>query len=115
MSIFKTKTVKGGKNTEIEMDIFYLNQIPDAMEKIGWKTAPQLMRHWFKAEPASNFTIETKKQYIDGDAVKIPKNQVNIDIVKMGWALDYTQVKDKVVKLQHEWASLAGLKLLKKS
>ncbi|MEX0448067.1 DUF6402 family protein [Xenorhabdus sp. SGI246] len=115
MSIFKTKTVKGGKNTEIEMDIFYLNQIPDAMEKMGWEMAPKLMRHWFDTKPASAFTEATKELYaVIGDSVNIPKEKVNDSIVKMTWALNYTQVRELVEELHSMWASPKGILLLKK-
>ncbi|WP_431604053.1 DUF6402 family protein [Aeromonas bestiarum] len=33
------------KGQEVKVDIFHIDQIPDAMEKMGWKIAHQLMRH----------------------------------------------------------------------
>jgi hypothetical protein len=34
-----------GKN--VEVDIFHIDQIPNAMDKMGWDVSAQLMRHWF--------------------------------------------------------------------
>ncbi|CDG20785.1 conserved hypothetical protein [Xenorhabdus poinarii G6] len=114
MSIFKTKTVKGGKNTEIEMDIFYLNQIPDAMEKMGWEMAPKLMRHWFNTKPAYAFTKEIKSKYVTDDAIDIPDERFNDSIIKMEWAIKYKQPKEIMSVLINGWASNAGITQLKK-
>ncbi|WP_445373967.1 DUF6402 family protein [Photorhabdus tasmaniensis] len=113
MSIFKTKTVKGGKNTEIEMDIFYLDQIPDAMEKMGWEMAPKLMRHWFNTKSAYIFTEEVKGKYVTGDAIDIPDERVNDSIIKMEWAMKYKQPQDVMSVLINGWASSAGIDQLK--
>ncbi|NRN28948.1 DUF6402 family protein [Photorhabdus heterorhabditis] len=113
MSILRTKTVKGGEKTEIEMDIFYLNQIPDAMEKMGWEMAPKLMRHWFNTKPAYTFTEEVKKKYVRGKAIDIPDERINDSIIKMEWAMKYKQPKDVMSVLINGWASSAGIDQLK--
>ncbi|KAA1181161.1 DUF6402 family protein [Photorhabdus heterorhabditis] len=113
MSILKTKTVKGGEKTEIEMDIFYLNQIPDAMEKMGWEMAPKLMRHWFNTKPAYTFTEEVKTKYVRGKAIDIPDERINDSIIKMEWAMKYKQPKDVMSVLINGWASSAGIEQLK--
>ncbi|WP_445375732.1 DUF6402 family protein [Photorhabdus tasmaniensis] len=116
MAILKTKTIKGGAVTEIEMDIFYLNQIPDAMERMGWEMAPKLMRHWFDTEPVFSFkNVEEKKKYaVEMDSVDIPKEIINDSIVKMTWAINYTQVRALVEELHYMWASPLGIRLLRK-
>ncbi|WP_338804865.1 DUF6402 family protein [Xenorhabdus griffiniae] len=113
MSILKTKTVKGGEKTDIEMDIFYLNQIPDAMEKMGWEMAPKLMRHWFNTKPAYAFTEEVKTKYFRGRAIDIPNELVNDSIIKMEWAMKYKQPQDIMSVLINGWASNAGIAQLK--
>jgi hypothetical protein len=113
MSILKTKTVKGGEKTDIEMDIFYLNQIPDAMEKMGWEMAPKLMRHWFNTKPAYSFTEKIKTEYFRGRAIDIPNELVNDSIIKMEWALKYKQPQDVMSVLINGWASNAGIGQLK--
>lgn len=113
MSILKTKTIKGGEKTDIEMDIFYLNQIPDAMEKMGWEMAPKLMRHWFNTKPAYTFTKEIKSKYVTGDAINIPDERVNDSIITMAWALKYKQPQDIMAVLINGWASKLGIEQLK--
>ncbi|CCW29917.1 conserved hypothetical protein [Xenorhabdus nematophila F1] len=113
MSILKTKTVKGGEKTDIEMDIFYLNQIPDAMEKMGWEMAPKLMRHWFNTKPAYSFTEKIKTEYFRGRAIDIPNELVNDSIIKMEWAMKYKQPQDVMSVLINGWASNAGIVQLK--
>ncbi|MBD2815968.1 hypothetical protein ID850_14610 [Xenorhabdus sp. Flor] len=114
MAIYSTKTVKGGKVTEIEVDVFMLNEIPNSMEKMGWKMAPKIMRHWFE-RPKIEFTQEEKIRYIKGiDSIDIPKDRVNDSIVKMEWAMNFKQVKEATEELVQKWASPNGIKLLKK-
>lgn len=74
------------KGQDVKVDIFNLDQIPDAMEKMGWKVAPQLMRHWFSIKPAYKFTEETKGTLLRSDARTIPNDRFNDTIVKMAWA-----------------------------
>ena len=73
------------KGQDVKVDIFHLDQLPDAMEKMGWKVAPQLMRHWFSLRPAYKFTEDIKNQLLRGDARLIPEERVNDTIVKMAW------------------------------
>ncbi len=114
MAIYSTKTVKGGKVTEIEVDVFMLNEIPNSMEKMGWEMAPKIMRHWFE-RPKIEFTQEEKIRYIKGiDSIDIPKDRVNDSIVKMEWAMNFKQVKEAAEELVQKWASPNGIKLLKK-
>ncbi|NHB87878.1 DUF6402 family protein [Photorhabdus tasmaniensis] len=116
MAILKTKTIKGGAVTEIEMDIFYLNQIPDAMERMGWEMAPKLMRHWFSIKPDFSFFDhkDLKDKYVRGDATLIPPERYNDSIVKMSWAKKYIQVQEGIEHLMHNWSSVNGIGLLKK-
>lgn len=99
------------KGQDVEVDVFHLDQIPDAMEKMGWKVAPQLMRHWFSVAPAYKFTEDVKTAFLKGDARVIPERIVNDTIVKMEWARPY--INDKLQKGMQGWSSPAGVKLLK--
>ncbi|WP_039046579.1 MULTISPECIES: DUF6402 family protein [Plesiomonas] len=99
------------KGQDVKVDIFHLDQIPDAMDKMGWKVAPQLMRHWFSITPAFKFTKDIKDKFITGDARLIPEDRVNDTIVKMAWALPYIQ--GKLQEKMKAWNSTAGIKLLR--
>ena len=100
------------KGQDVEVDVFHLDQIPDAMEKMGWTVAPQLMRHWFSITPAYKFTQNTKIKLITGDAMEIPEKLVNDTIVKMAWARPY--IKDKLQERMKTWNSAAGIERLLK-
>lgn len=99
------------KGQDVKVDIFHLDQLPDAMEKMGWKVAPQLMRHWFSLRPAYKFTEDIKNQLLRGDARLIPEERVNDTIVKMAWARPF--IEDKLQELIKAWSSPAGIKLLR--
>lgn len=100
------------KGQDVKVDIFHLDQIPDAMDKMGWKVAPQLMRHWFNITPAFEFTQDIKDKFINGDARTIPEERVNDTIVKMEWARPY--IKDKLQERMKTWNSPAGVTELRK-
>lgn len=100
------------KGQYVKVDIFQLDQIPDAMDNMGWKVSPKLMRHWFSITPVYIFTQDTKTKLITGDAMEIPGRLVNDTIVKMAWARPYT--KDKLHERMNTWSSAAGIERLVK-
>jgi hypothetical protein len=95
------------KGQDVKVDIFQLDQIPDAMDKMGWKIAPQLMRHWFSLRPAYKFTEDTKKTLLRSDARTLPNDRYNDTIVKMEWARPF--IKDKLQERMNNWNSPAGV------
>lgn len=95
------------KGQDVKVDIFHLDQLPDAMEKMGWKVAPQLMRHWFSLRPAYKFTEDIKNQLLRGDARLIPEERVNDTIVKMAWARPF--IENKLQERMATWNSPAGI------
>nr|WP_306798316.1 DUF6402 family protein [Pectobacterium polaris] len=56
----KTSPASNTEGKKINVDVFHIDQIPDAMDNMGWKVAPQLMRHWFSTNPAEKWTVERK-------------------------------------------------------
>lgn len=113
MAELKTHTMKSAPKTTLNADIFTLDQIPAAMDKMGWVVAAQLMRHWFNGKPAKPFTDETKNLYVTGPAINIPPEHVNDSIVKMQWAMKFEPVQKAIKKLKEGWASERGIKELK--
>lgn len=99
------------KGQDVKVDIFNLDQIPDAMEKMGWKVAPQLMRHWFSLKPAYKFTEETKRALLRSDARTIPNDRFNDTIVKMAWARPF--IKEELQERMLSWNSPAGINELR--
>ncbi|CDG18780.1 DUF6402 family protein [Xenorhabdus doucetiae] len=112
MSILKTKTVKGGETTTILFDELSLYDIPKIMDKMGWTTASALMKHWFSIKPAFKFNERIRDGFVNGNAMEIPKEQVNNSIVKMDWARRYEVITDNIDELKNIWASENGKKRL---
>ena len=113
MAELKTHTMKSAPKTTLNADIFTLDQIPAAMDKMGWVVAAQLMRHWFNGKPAKPFTDKTKNLYVKGPAINIPPEHVNDSIVKMQWAMKFEPVQKAIKQLKEGWASERGVKELK--
>ncbi|CDL81297.1 DUF6402 family protein [Xenorhabdus cabanillasii] len=112
MSILKTKTVKGGETTTILFDELSLYDIPKIMDKMGWTTASALMKHWFSITPAFKFNEKIRDGFVNGNAMEIPKEQVNDSIIKMDWARRYEIITDNIEELKNIWASENGKKRL---
>ncbi|MDF7680958.1 DUF6402 family protein [Enterobacteriaceae bacterium ESL0689] len=116
MAIASTTTTKDKAKQEkkVSVDFFHIDMIPDAMDKMNWPVAAKLMRHWFNTKPALAFTEETKNKYQNGKALDIPDGEVNCDIVKMSWAIQFEQVIKGIEYLSGKWDSPKGRDLLKK-
>lgn len=100
------------KNGEIvNVDIFHIDQIPDAMDSMGWEMAPKLMRHWFSITPAFKFNEHVKIKYLLSDARTIPESLVNDSIIKMSWAKKY--IEKDIINALHNWHTPKAIKLLK--
>lgn len=109
-----TSDDKEKQEQKVDVEFFHIDMIPDAMDKMKWPVAAELMRHWFDAKPALVFTVKSKDQYQNGKAQDIPDGVVNCDIVKMTWAIQYEQVIKGIEFLSGTWDSPKGRVLLKK-
>ena len=99
------------KGQDVNVDIFHIDQIPDAMEQMGWEIAPQLMKHWFSITPAFKLSEDVKIKYLQGDARHIPESLVNDSIVKMSWARKY--IEKDIAHAVNNWNTQKGIQLLK--
>ena len=95
VSTSKLSSKENTKGKDVEIDVFHITDIPDAMRNMGWDVAPKLMTHWFSNE-LNEFNSETKVKMLNGDARAIPVKLINTSIVKMDWAIKYSQVKDGI-------------------
>ncbi|AYH04039.1 DUF6402 family protein [Pectobacterium parmentieri] len=109
----KTSPTSNAEGKKIDVDVFHIDQIPDAMDKMGWKIAPQLMRHWFSLSPADKWTTDRKNSLLNTDARTLKTSEYNDSIVKMDWALRYSQVYEKYEYLIKNWNTQKGIELLK--
>ena len=70
-----------------------LDEIPSAMDKMGWVTAATMMRRWF-ANPLYIMTEAEKERLSGFDARKLEPRLFDDQIIKMAWALEYPSVRE---------------------
>ena len=113
VSTSKLSSKDNTKGKDVEVDVFHITDIPDAMRNMGWYVAPQLMEHWFSIKPSFVFNSDSKMKILNCDARNLTPSQYNKDIVKMDWAIKYHQVKDGIDFLMKNWNSEKGRDQLK--
>ena len=96
----------------INFEVFHIDQIPDAMRKMGWEVSAQMMEHWFSISPALKMNEKQKTDYITRDPRELPSSIVNNSIIKMKWALDFLQPQEAIQYLSLNWNNPAGVNLL---
>lgn len=69
-----------------------LDEIPGAMDKMGWGVAAALMRRWF-GNPLYVMTKEEKRRLSASDARILSPQYFDDQIVKMQWALQYPAIQ----------------------
>jgi hypothetical protein len=97
----------------VHADPLYLDDIPKAMDNMGWIISARLMRRWFATRPAWAMPQEWRS----GPPVaytEMHPSQVDDHIVKMDWALKFKQVRAALNELRTRWASPEGLRQLGK-
>ncbi|WOI47439.1 DUF6402 family protein [Acidovorax sp. BLS4] len=94
--------------------LFQLRDIPNVMRsRLGWPVASNLMERWFNGA-AYQITPEVKASAEGQRLSQIPSSQLAEDLVSMQWALGFARVRDAMARLQANWASPAGLAMLKR-
>lgn len=96
-----------------DCEVFHIDQIPDAMRKMGWEVSAQIMDHWFSISPAYKMNEDDKSTYLKGDPRLIPESAVNQSIIKMQWALQFVQIQEGIKTLSKVWNSPEGIKELR--
>lgn len=107
-----TSTEKDSQEKKVAHEFFHIDMIPDAMDKMQWSIAAKLMRHWFSIQPAYAFDVISKDQAVNGDLRNLSPSKLNVDIVKMSWAIQFEQVKNGIDTLKKTWCSPKGKKQL---
>ena len=75
----------------VNVDVVYLDDIPKAMDNMGWKVSAQMMRRWFATKPA----WEMPELWRGGKNINylaLPASQVEDQIIKMKWVLGFDRV-----------------------
>ncbi len=99
---------------EYQTKIFQLRDIPGVMRsKLGWPVAASLMERWFNGAPLA-LPLDVKRSAEGNRLSQLPPALIDETIVTMAWALKFSRVQAAVAHLQANWASPAGIGLLKR-
>ncbi|MDR3300198.1 MAG: DUF6402 family protein [Candidatus Accumulibacter sp.] len=113
-----TKPLPGPSGKEVPVDVFHIDDIPGAMDKMGWKVSAQLMRRWFSNAPAYIMPgevrdgLDAKKDAIDYRL--LPPSQIDDQSVTWEWLLKFPRIQQVLNELYQTWNSPAGVDLLKR-
>ncbi|RYX98092.1 MAG: hypothetical protein EOO28_00715 [Comamonadaceae bacterium] len=101
------------KGVRVDVDVLYLDDIPKAMDKMGWTVSAQLMRRWFATRPAYVMPSSIRGGITTGhnpiNYELLPKSQVEDQIVKMNWLLEYESALQTFEELCQGWNTPSGI------
>jgi hypothetical protein len=97
---------------EVRVDVFHLDEIPDAMDKMGWPVSARMMRRWFANSPAYAMP-ETIRRGKGVDYLKLPASQIDDQIITMDWVLSFPRVKPVFDELCRAWNNSEGIRVLR--
>jgi hypothetical protein len=89
----------------------YLDEIPGAMDKMGWRVSAALMRRWFATKPA--WVMPSGARTID-DFTAVPATRIDNTLVTMSWLLGFPSVQPALEQLRRGWNSPQALELLQR-
>lgn len=100
-----TSTLTPKANTDgktVPVRQFKITDIPDAMRKMDWPVAAQLMEYWFNGEPwptEDGSIVAAVKSHHE----HAPKKYINESIIKMDWVLSFPKVHSYLDELRAVW------------
>lgn len=93
------------------VDVFHIDEIPGAMDKMGWVVAAKMMRRWFDTKPDYAMTNQVRDGTVPPSALK--PSQYDDQIIKMDWALGFSRCVPMFEDLVMHWNSPKGITRLK--
>lgn len=105
-SVTSPKSQTQGKKHFVE--VLHLDDIPGAMDKMGWKISAKMMRHWFSISPAYEMPLDVRT-----GKIRPASSQYDAHIIKMDWALDFPRCIEPFENLVMGWQTPAALNVLK--
>jgi len=114
-----TKLLKEHEDTKHVHPVLYLNEIPGAMDKMGWKVSAKMMRHWFdnhywKMPPRDRGGLHNENPDDPVIYSELDPWKVNEDIITMKWARGFYRFEVIFEKLRLRWDTLNSRRLLRK-
>lgn len=107
------------QGVRVDVDVLYLDDIPKAMDNMGWNVSAQLMRRWFATKPAwampVGWRLGERALGVPIEYTNLPISQVDDQIVKMAWATDprFIQVDNALALIRKSWLTPKSVSLLK--
>ena len=95
----------------IPVDVLRLDDLPVAMDKMGWTMSAKLMRRWFATAPAYAMPSEIRKG-TNIDYLALPTSQIEEKIIKRDWLMGFESVRDMAELLYSEWNTPKGIEQL---
>ncbi|MFC5474537.1 DUF6402 family protein [Paraherbaspirillum soli] len=111
IAVAMTTPCSDREGVQCSMEILQLRDIPDTMDKMGWKMAAQIMRHWFSIEPAWVMPRDIKLGKVD--PLNLTPTQYNDQIIKMAWLLKFPRAVEALNYLYKNWTTENGINRLK--
>lgn len=105
-SVTSPKSQAAGK--KVFVDVLHLDDIPGAMDKMGWKMSARMMRWWFDTKPAYRMPLDVR-----GGKIPAPPSQYEDQIIKMNWVLNYPRCVEPFERIVMNWHTPAALKQLR--
>ncbi|RYH23199.1 MAG: hypothetical protein EON54_24950 [Alcaligenaceae bacterium] len=105
------------QGVRVDADVLYLDDIPKAMDRMGWTVSAKLMRRWFETKPAYVMPREIRGGVISGvdiDYERLAPSQVDHQTVKMKWMLGFARAVQPFEDLCQTWNSVKGTERLKR-
>lgn len=89
----------------VPVDRLYLDEIPGAMDKMGWRVSAALMRRWFATKPAWVMGPEDR---VESNVSTLPTSRVENRLITMQWLLGYESVFSAFDELSNNWDTPRG-------
>jgi len=108
-----TSPVSQTEGKKVPVDVLHLNDIPGAMDKMGWTVSAKMMRRWFANTPA----FEMPEHIRSGEGVDyltLPASQIDDQVIKMDWLLGFERAQQVFDQLVNNWTTTRGISLLKR-
>jgi hypothetical protein len=109
--IANLRTAQECKVQKVCVDKLHLDEIPGAMDAMGWTVAAKLMRYWFAGNPEWRMT---PGQRTGVNYRNLPNGaRIEDTIVTMAWARNFEPVKKRITEIYSGWKTTEALGLLK--
>ncbi|WP_211443214.1 DUF6402 family protein [Collimonas humicola] len=79
---------------------FDIQEIPSAMEKLGWKISAKLMRKWFAGQLNYPNNDEGDEKQINQLGQPFPPSMIDTSTITMDWILSFPRARRKFEELQ---------------